>query len=462
MPPALRTLFASLLCFTEVPSPTELWRKHEPGLTEDFLHQQRLLTGNPNLQLDQTMVHKALRDVQAFLQLHGKTLSDYGIDEPPPPSADEDAPRSRLLREHLRYDREQEAATLAVALAQVNVGQRVAFEAIFAAVEAAMQGSQGAAFFLDGPGGTGKTFLYNALLAAVRSRSWVALPCASSGLAAMNMPGGKTVHSTFKIPLLLNESSMCNISRGTDQAELLRQAALLIWDEAPMAHRHAFEALDRTLRDLTGRDLPFGGKVLVAGGDFRQILPVVRRASAPQIVAASLCRSALWPHFTRLRLTQNMRVESLRGSDGAAADDLASFANYLLEVGEGRVPPHPDTDYIPVPERLLTPSQQPSDLIAAVFGDLAQYQGDGLDLVDRAILTPLNEMVDSLNNECMSRFPGEERCYLSVDSVRDPDHATLYPVEFLNTLTTAGLPPHELRLKKGADAAPNAPRCNGQ
>ncbi|KAL4457398.1 hypothetical protein ABPG75_012263 [Micractinium tetrahymenae] len=124
--------------------------------------------------------------------------------------------------------------------------------------------------------------------------------------------------------------------------------------------------------------------------------------------------------------------------------------------------PQPDTDYIPVPERLLTPSQQPSDLIAAVFGDLAQYQGDGLDLVDRAILTPLNEMVDSLNNECMSRFPGEERCYLSVDSVRDPDHATLYPVEFLNTLTTAGLPPHELRLKKGADAAPNAPRCSGQ
>ena len=72
-----------------------------------------------------------------------------------------------------------------------------------------LQGGPWGPLFLDGPGGTGKTFLYNALLAAVRSRGWVALACASSGLAAQNMSGGKTAHSTFKIPLLLNESSMC-------------------------------------------------------------------------------------------------------------------------------------------------------------------------------------------------------------------------------------------------------------
>jgi hypothetical protein len=104
-----------------------------------------------------------------------------------------------------------------------------------------------------------------------------------------------------------------------------------------------------------------------------------------------------------------MRVERLRGSDGAAAADLASFADYLLQVGEGRVQPHPDTSYITVPERLLAPTQDPNALIVAVFGDLAQYQGDGLDLVNRAILTPLNEGVDSLNNECVRVFPGEVR-----------------------------------------------------
>ena len=35
-------------------------------------------------------------------------------------------------------------------------------------------------------------------------------------------------------------------------------------------------------------DLPFGGKVVVLGSDFRQVLPVVPRGTRGQIVAASL------------------------------------------------------------------------------------------------------------------------------------------------------------------------------
>ena len=53
-----------------------------------------------------------------------------------------------------------------------------------------------------------------------------------------------------------------------------------------MAHCHLLEALDRTLCDLMDRDLPFSGKVIVLGGDFRQILPVVKCGSRVQIVAA--------------------------------------------------------------------------------------------------------------------------------------------------------------------------------
>jgi hypothetical protein len=85
-------------------------------------------------------------------------------------------------------------------------------------------------------------------------------------------------------------------------------------------------------------------KGLGGGGGFgcmctQQILPVVRRGTAPQIVAAALCRSELWQHFTVLRLTRNMRVERLRGQDEAAAEHLASFANFMLAVGEGRAAP---------------------------------------------------------------------------------------------------------------------------
>lgn len=44
----------------------------------------------------------------------------------------------------------------------------------------------------------------------------------------------------------------------------------------------------------------------------------------------------------------------------------------------------------------------------------------------------------------------QERIYNSVDSVKDPGNATTYPVEFLHSLTPAGIPPHKLRLKPGA------------
>ncbi|MCI09934.1 ATP-dependent DNA helicase PIF1, partial [Trifolium medium] len=64
-------------------------------------------------------------------------------------------------------------------------------------------------------------------------------------------------------------------------AHLIRRAKLIIWDEAPMMHKHCFEAVDRTLRDIMNeKRYPFGGKVVVLGGDFRQILPVIPKGTS--------------------------------------------------------------------------------------------------------------------------------------------------------------------------------------
>jgi hypothetical protein len=81
-----------------------------------------------------------------------------------------------------------------------------------------------------------------------------------------------------------------------------------------MMHRRTFEVVDRTLRDLMQLDDTqatekiFGGKTVVLGGDFRQILPVVPKGRREDIVNASLPRSHLWQHVTILRLHVNMRV----------------------------------------------------------------------------------------------------------------------------------------------------------
>ena len=136
---------------------------------------------------------------------------------------------------------------------------------------------KGLLFFLDGPGGSEKTFLYNALLSRVRGENKIALACASSGIAALLLSNGRTAHSRFKIPIDLNNESTCNIKVTSNHASLLRQASLIIWDEASMTHRHAFEAVDRTLRDVMQTDSLFGGKTILLGGHFRQVLPMIPR-----------------------------------------------------------------------------------------------------------------------------------------------------------------------------------------
>jgi hypothetical protein len=75
-------------------------------------------------------------------------------------------------------------------------------------------------FFLDGPGGTGKTYLYNVILAKLRSEGKICLAVASSGIAAELLVGGRTAHSRFKIPLKVSGESTCNISLNTDLATL--------------------------------------------------------------------------------------------------------------------------------------------------------------------------------------------------------------------------------------------------
>jgi ATP-dependent DNA helicase PIF1 len=108
------------------------------------------------------------------------------------------------------------------------------------------------------------------VLAAVRSRGDLALAFASSGVAALLMPGGQTGHSLFKIPLKVDEYSICSIMKQSLHAKMLRKAKVIMWDEAPMMHKHVFETLNRTLMDIVGNEKPFGGTT-VFGGDLRQV-----------------------------------------------------------------------------------------------------------------------------------------------------------------------------------------------
>ncbi|XP_035832993.1 ATP-dependent DNA helicase PIF1-like [Helianthus annuus] len=294
-------------------------------------------------------------------------------------------------------------------------------------------------FFIDGPGGTGKTFLYIALLAEIRSRGLIALATASSGAAANNMPGGRTAHSRFKIPLNLENNSMCNIKKQSGAAKLIRSAKIIIWDEASMAKRQAIEAVDRTFQDIIGVSLPFGGKIMVMGGDFRQVLPVIKRGTRAQIVDSSVRMSPLWSLTKKMRLTINMR---------ALKDPW--FSKFLLRVGDG-TEEQIEGNYIRIPDDMTIQCNNKEnaikELIHAIFPSIEDNVYSSDYIISRAILSTKNDSVDEINNQMIEIFQGEEKVYYSFDEAED-DQRNFYPVEFLNSLNLVNMPEKEFFLPR--------------
>jgi hypothetical protein len=301
----------------------------------------------------------------------------------------------------------------------------------------------GQTFFLHGPGGTGKTYVYNTLCHQLRSQGSIVLCVASSGIAALLLKGGRTSHSCFQIPIIINESSTCTISRGSKRAQLLQQTDLIIWDEALMQHRHLHEAVNRTLKDILQSDKPFGGVPVVFGGDFHQILPVIEKGSRPQIVGASLQRSVLWQDIKILHLKINMRLNT---------DDLQerNFAKWQLEVGKGG---HTDEGgTINLPDHFKCPENSVTSLIDTIYpGIYDQAHHSDQYFSERVILASKNDDVDDLNHHILHKFPGQEQVFHSADSIANNENGELlYPPEYLNSINCSGLPLAHLALKVGA------------
>ena len=147
--------------------------------------------------------------------------------------------------------------------------------------------------FIDGPAGRGKTMLARAILSYTRSRREVTLVCATTGLAAMLYKGGRTAHTMFGMPIVegMQDSVHSNISPadGKDsRVQLIRAARIIVWDEIASADKILIEGVDALLREIMEVDEPFGGKLLIGVGDFRQLPPVVRFAKEAQVINASL------------------------------------------------------------------------------------------------------------------------------------------------------------------------------
>uniref|UniRef100_A0A6N2MFD4 ATP-dependent DNA helicase n=1 Tax=Salix viminalis TaxID=40686 RepID=A0A6N2MFD4_SALVM len=392
------------------------------SVRQEQLHHHR------NLDSFSLLKNYVLYELEKLFNASATTLQDHSLPMPNGQLLKEIT--NKLLREELDYDLSELRSQHSLNFASLNHGQRVIYDSIIAAIFAKKQ----ALVFVHGHGGTGKTFLWHTIINCVRSESLIVLAVASSGIASLLLPN--------------------------------------VWDEAPMVNKCCLEALDCSMRDVLSegtnynKDLPFGGKTILLGGDFRQILPVIPGGTKEQIINASLTSSILWPKFTVLTLTENMRL-STDGLSLAEKAEIRDFSKWILSVGNGQISDltslgEADESFVTIPFHLLL--QASCDPIPTII-DPGYYK-------ERAIVTTKNTTVAEINDFVLRITPGTKRVYLSVDSVstsstETDDASSLYPIEYINQLEFNGVPSHELALKVGTpvmllrNISPSIGLCNG-
>ena len=439
-PANLHSLLAVILTWCEPSSPLEIYEHHKEAMAEDFLYQHRTRLGNVELGFSDDIFNLALNDLQdRVLSMGGRELSEYGL--PQPQTVDNDR-FARVYHREIDYDQGEQRAYVEHNVPMLTADQREVYDYFCSMID----NNEGGMLFLDAPGGTGKTFLINLILAKLRSEGKIALATASSGIAATLLTGGRTLHSMFKVPLDLHamDVPICSIKKGTALCKVIQEGKATVVDEAPMTNRLAFEALDRTLKDLTGNSQPMGGMCMLLCGDFRQILPVIQGGTRGNIVDSCLKKSFLWEHVTVKHLHTNMRVH-LCGDEAAG-----QFADQLLAIGDGKFPIDTSPDVIQLPENVGTFVSNVSELISRVYPDLLQNFTNIVWLSERCILAPLNKTTHAINTTLVEQLPGDCVEYRSLDSVPDDTQAVQFPIEFLNSLEISGLPLHLLLLKVAA------------
>ncbi|XP_028782174.1 uncharacterized protein LOC114738301 [Neltuma alba] len=110
-----------------------------------------------------------------------------------------------------------------------------------------------------------------------------------------------------------------------------------------------------------------------------------------------------------------------------------------------------------MPEGLLVNDYEDpiEGIVSVIYGDVIANLSNNEYFNDRAILALKIEMIDKINQYMCSLLPGEAHEFFSSDSVcqslnQNDSFDNLYTTEFLNTISSSGLPPHKLMLKVGS------------
>ncbi|KAJ8931613.1 hypothetical protein NQ314_015445 [Rhamnusium bicolor] len=209
----------------------------------------------------------------------------------------------------------------------LNPEQARVFEAVMNAVHDPH--APNCLFLLDAAAGSGKSFLFQTLISVLRGEDTPLIAMAPTGLTASLLKGGRTLHSRFKIPLDVNETTTTGVSPTSTDGRLIAAAKLIITDEISMVNKTIFDLVERGLRGISTDNRPFANKAVIIAGDFRQTLPALLNANRQTIVDSCMKGSRNFHAFQRHDLQVNVRT---RG-------DEQHFSAWLIELGNGMLPP---------------------------------------------------------------------------------------------------------------------------
>lgn len=215
-PRGLRGLFVNILVNCSPKCPGLLWEKYKDALSEDL---QRMFPVN-------IAYDKALFLINENLIRQDKSLENY--EDMPVPSS-----HIRGFREDDIIDHKMEYDKAYIYYNKMNEEQKLIFEKMREVLD--KLGGKNGRSYIDGPGGTGKSFVLTSLYHLARSFNKKVCNIAFSGIAATLLKGGRTVHNRFKLPLNLNTNSTSSIENNSKEAIELKETDCFIWDEAPMA-----------------------------------------------------------------------------------------------------------------------------------------------------------------------------------------------------------------------------------
>ncbi|KHN76123.1 ATP-dependent DNA helicase PIF1, partial [Toxocara canis] len=429
MPRQARQSFAAMISFGAIFDAPRLWELFKGEMMD-----------RDSRRTPEQKQYAALRHIQSILKAAGQDLNGYRI---------QFEERAELIGDPVNMDVTEVAEERHVVermYEELNMGQRRAVDRVLQAVYNSTSGSDvQRCFFLQGAGGTGKTYLYNLIIRMLRLRGTATIAVAFTGIAATLLIGGTTVHSRFRLPLRLYNDSGSTLKADSDEAHAIRQAPLIIWDEACTQKRYALEAVERLLRDIAVGDRksePFGGHVMLLGGDWRQMLPIVEDGTNEDTIAATIRNSPLWSSFEVLVLNENMRT----------GPGEQVFATFLERLGNGEVQDREhDGLYVKIPRSCCVNSEE--DVVNWLYDSATLNNIEAL--ASRALLTVRNDDCNELNALVLNRLKPEQQptTYYATDVIDRDDPNCIVELmahDYLTSTTPPGMPPHELVLKSGA------------